>query len=196
MDSLCARGNSEIRRQNLDIAAIVTTSPPISSHLIGRRAKSILGCPWIADFRDLWTQNLGERNSQHLQVGLEKRTLKAADALVTVSDPWASRLQEHYPGKRFTPSPMVLTRTIIAPRPRFERVISQSFTQVNCTRVSVILRCYSKLCVTSSRKEALPAGDLRIRFYGVIEPWLPGSGRKIWAEVEWSSLMVPRREQR
>ena len=43
----------EIRRQNLKIDAIITTSPPISSHLIGREAKNILGCPWIADLRDL-----------------------------------------------------------------------------------------------------------------------------------------------
>jgi hypothetical protein len=35
----------EIRRQNVDFDAIVTTSPPISSHLIGREAKNILGCP-------------------------------------------------------------------------------------------------------------------------------------------------------
>jgi len=90
----------EIRRQNLGIDAIVTTSPPISSHLIGREAKDILGCPWIADLRDLWTQNLGERTSNLLQIGLEKRTLRQADGLVTVSDPWATRLERRYPEKK------------------------------------------------------------------------------------------------
>src|SRR5439155_21975098 len=90
----------EIRQQKMDISAIVTTSPPISSHLIGRQAKSILGCPWIADFRDLWSQNLGAHNFQRLQVGLERRTLKHADALISVSKPWSHRLQQHHPDKR------------------------------------------------------------------------------------------------
>ena len=43
--------------QGKKVDAILSTSPPISSHLIAAKAKTILGCPWVADFRDLWTQN-------------------------------------------------------------------------------------------------------------------------------------------
>lgn len=32
--------------------AILSTSPPITVNLIGARAKTILHCPWAADFRD------------------------------------------------------------------------------------------------------------------------------------------------
>jgi glycosyltransferase involved in cell wall biosynthesis len=39
-----------------DIEAIVTSSPPESAHLVGMWAKRRLGIPWVADFRDLWTQ--------------------------------------------------------------------------------------------------------------------------------------------
>ena len=83
------------------IDAILTTSPPQSCHIIGAQAKKILGCPWIADFRDLWTQNLGEQkhSSQPLRVRLEKKTLAGADVLVTVSEPWARRLRERYSAK-------------------------------------------------------------------------------------------------
>jgi glycosyltransferase involved in cell wall biosynthesis len=163
----------DIRRQKLDIAAIVTTSPPIASHLIGRRAKHILGCPWVADFRDLWTQNLGERTPQFLQVGLEKRTLKAADALVTVSDPWAARLQQRYSGKKvysitngFDPD------DYRSPAPALTAEFSITYTgqlyqgQRDPTVLFEVVR-------DLVREGSIGAADVRIRFYGVIEPWLP-----------------------
>jgi hypothetical protein len=40
--------------QSKNIAAIVTTSPPPSTHLIGLKLKSLFDIPWIADFRDFW----------------------------------------------------------------------------------------------------------------------------------------------
>ena len=43
--------------------AVISTSPPITTHLIACQAKRILGCPWIADMRDLWTQNLNPNYS-------------------------------------------------------------------------------------------------------------------------------------
>jgi glycosyltransferase involved in cell wall biosynthesis len=164
----------EIRRQNLDIAAIVTTSPPISSHLIGRQAKSILGCPWIADLRDLWTQNLGVRSPHALQIGLEKRTLRQADSLITVSAPWASRLQRRYPNKKvwaitngFDPD------DYCSPPPALTREFSITYTgelyasQRDPTVLFEVLRDLIK-------EEVIPASELRIRFYGSIEAWLPG----------------------
>lgn len=38
------------------VDAIVTTGPPHSVHLIGRRLHKDLGIPWIPDFRDPWTK--------------------------------------------------------------------------------------------------------------------------------------------
>jgi glycosyltransferase involved in cell wall biosynthesis len=163
----------EIRRQNLKIDAIVTTSPPISSHLIGREAKDILDCPWIADLRDLWTQNLGERTSNLLQIGLEKRTLGQADGLVTVSDPWASRLGQRYPEKKiwsitngFDPDDFDS-----APPPLTEE-FSITYTgelyagQRDPTLLFEVLGDLIK-------DGTIPASELRVRFYGRIEPWLP-----------------------
>src|SRR5205823_652371 len=74
------------------------TSPPETTHLIAARAKKLLGCPWVADFRDLWTQNLAAQKhcSDALRTHLEKKTLQVADALVTTSAPWAARLSERY----------------------------------------------------------------------------------------------------
>ncbi len=39
------------------VAAIVSTSPPETTHLIARKLKQKYNIPWIADFRDLWMQN-------------------------------------------------------------------------------------------------------------------------------------------
>lgn len=163
----------EIHRQNSGIAAIVTTSPPVSCHLIGRRAKAILGCPWIADLRDLWTQNLGERIPHFLEIGLEKRTLGAADALVTVSDPWASRLQQRYPSQKictitngFDPD------DFRSPSPPLTLDFSITYTgqlyegQRDPTMLFEALRDLLK-------EGLIPASDLRIRFYGTVERWLP-----------------------
>jgi glycosyltransferase involved in cell wall biosynthesis len=163
----------KIRKQNLGIDAILTTSPPIASHLIGRRAKKILGCPWIADFRDLWTQNLGERTPQFLQLSLEKRTLRDADALVTVSDPWANRLQPRYPGKRiFTITNGFDPDDYSSPSPGLTREFSITYTgqlyqgQRDPTVLFEVVRSLID-------DKAVAPGDLRIRFYGDIEPWLP-----------------------
>ena len=46
----------------MPVDAILSTAPPITSHVIARQAKEILKCPWIADFRDLWANNLDNPN--------------------------------------------------------------------------------------------------------------------------------------
>ncbi len=40
---------------NRDYHAIISTSPPISSHLVARKLHKEFHRPWIADFRDYWT---------------------------------------------------------------------------------------------------------------------------------------------
>jgi glycosyltransferase involved in cell wall biosynthesis len=163
----------EIRRQNQNISAIITTSPPIASHLIGRRAKSILGCPWIADFRDLWTQNLGVSGPQFLQRGLEKRTLKDADVLVTVSMPWVERLRHRYPKKKIYAIPNGFDPDDYRfPAPPLTRDFTISYTGVlyqdqrDPTPLFEVLGDLLK-------EGSISSGDLRVRFYGPPEAWLP-----------------------
>jgi glycosyltransferase involved in cell wall biosynthesis len=86
------------RNEKIDL--IITSSPPITTHLLGARAKQIFKCPWIADLRDLWAGPPSPltRNA-FLQKHLELKTLGLADALVTVSDPWADFLCERYKSK-------------------------------------------------------------------------------------------------
>jgi glycosyltransferase involved in cell wall biosynthesis len=157
------------------VDAILTTSPPESCHIVGAQAKRLLGCPWIADFRDLWTQNLGDQKhtSQPLRVRQEKRTLAAADALVTVSEPWARRLRE-----RYSPKPIYTIHNGFDPDEfrRRPQELTKSFSITYAGTLyggkrdpSLLLEVLKELI----SEQILSAQDVRVRFYVKPEPWLP-----------------------
>jgi hypothetical protein len=82
--------------QQQEIKALITTSPPVTTHIIAKRLKDEFKVPWVADFRDLWTQNYYYPYSplrKRVERRLELKTLAAADALVTVSQPAADDLR-------------------------------------------------------------------------------------------------------
>lgn len=76
---------------NNKIDAIITTGPPHSAHLIGYKLKQKTGIPWLADFRDPWTNidyykdlKLGKRaDKKHHK--LEKLILGKADSISVIS---------------------------------------------------------------------------------------------------------------
>ncbi len=79
--------------------AILTSSPPVSAHLAGARLSRELGIPWVADLRDLWTDDHNSRSPawrKRFERLLERRTLGRAAALVTVSAPLAETLTPWY----------------------------------------------------------------------------------------------------
>ncbi len=73
------------------IAAIISTGPPHSMHLIARQLHRDLNIPWIADFRDPWTnifyfKHLGlSAKSLRKHKALERSVLEEADKIVVVS---------------------------------------------------------------------------------------------------------------
>ncbi len=86
--------------QKNHVDAIVSTGPPHSMHMIALRLKNIFNMPWMADFRDPWTQIdfydklmlTAWADKKHKR--LEKQVLKHADAIVTVSKSWALGLEK------------------------------------------------------------------------------------------------------
>lgn len=81
------------------IDAIISTGPPHSMHLIALGLKQQFNIPWIADFRDPWTQ-IDFYNQLQLtkwadrtHKKLEKSVLKSANKVVTVSGHWAEDLK-------------------------------------------------------------------------------------------------------
>lgn len=81
--------------QNEQVDALISCSSPVTSHIIAKELKKKHSIPWVADFRDLWTQNHHYPYSpirKMFEKKLETKTLETADALVTVSEPLAKEL--------------------------------------------------------------------------------------------------------
>ncbi|MFC1870795.1 glycosyltransferase [Chloroflexota bacterium] len=79
--------------QNIDI--IFSTYGPSIPHLVASCLYRKTGIPWVAEFRDLWSSNPYVKDYQPFQFieqQLEKRTLKACDLLISVSEPWAQQV--------------------------------------------------------------------------------------------------------
>ncbi|MDR2414877.1 MAG: glycosyltransferase family 4 protein [Odoribacteraceae bacterium] len=78
-----------VREEGID--TIITTGPPMSTHLVGRKLQRELATRWIADFRDPWTDiyyydkfyptPLARAVDRHH----ERSVLTRADAVITVS---------------------------------------------------------------------------------------------------------------
>lgn len=79
------------------ISLIFSTSPPPTSHLIAHELQQVTGIPWVADLRDLWTQNHylhHTRLRKWIEIKLEKKILQNASMLITVSEPFAEKLRQ------------------------------------------------------------------------------------------------------
>jgi glycosyltransferase involved in cell wall biosynthesis len=77
--------------QQNHVDAIVSTGPPHSMHLIAMKLRDELSIPWLADFRDPWT-NIDfysalklSHKADNLQHKFEKEVLLKADAVTVVS---------------------------------------------------------------------------------------------------------------
>jgi glycosyltransferase involved in cell wall biosynthesis len=163
-----------IKKIDVPIDAILSTAPPITSHVIAQEARSIFKCPWIADFRDLWAMNLDNPNGALFRLvdrTLEKRWLGAADALVTVSRPWADRLLDSYPKKPVHVITNGFDPDDFAGVSNPSRHFSISYTgQLYAGRRDPTLLFE---VIHELMEEAIIVREqMRIRFYGPIEPWL------------------------
>lgn len=81
------------------VDAVITTGPPHSVHIIGFKLKKKLNIKWLSDFRDPWSEidYLEEFNPGRLAMNqhkkLERKVLKTADKVITVSKNWAEDLK-------------------------------------------------------------------------------------------------------
>ena len=83
--------------------ALISSSPPPITHLIAKEIKNEYALYWIADMRDLWSQNYNYpygRIRRLLDQLLERSTISKADSIVTVSSPLGDRLASIHPDKK------------------------------------------------------------------------------------------------
>ena len=88
---------------------IVSTGPPQSMHLIGRKLAAETGLPWIADFRDPWTKifyfkHLSmTRSTRKWHKKMEKKVLDDANVVVAVSP----LVQQEFQAMTLTPVELI-----------------------------------------------------------------------------------------
>jgi glycosyltransferase involved in cell wall biosynthesis len=79
------------------VEAIISSSSPFTAHSIARCLKVKHKVSWLADLRDLWSQNHNYyygKIRKEIDKWFELKGLKRADALITVSPLWAEQLRE------------------------------------------------------------------------------------------------------
>ncbi len=122
-----AAGKRMIREHKLQ--AILTSGPPHSIHLAGRRLKQATGLPWIADFRDPWARRpWGHKKfnpwGQRLFPRLERICVAAADRVILNTGAMADDFREFYPQweSKFLTIPNGCDAHLVS---RIERLISE-----------------------------------------------------------------------
>jgi glycosyltransferase involved in cell wall biosynthesis len=80
-----------LRRERADV--LFSSSNPLTAHLVARRLHRETGLPWVAEFRDLWTDwDTGGWRARR-DGALERGLLADATAVVTVSPTYADALR-------------------------------------------------------------------------------------------------------
>jgi len=74
---------------------IFSSATPYTSHLVAKKVSNKYNIPWIAEFRDLWSDN-HNRMSSLFDRWLEKNTMHNSKAMITVSEPLTKILINKY----------------------------------------------------------------------------------------------------
>lgn len=84
--------------KNSPVDIIISTGPPHTTHLIAKRVSKKLNIPWVADFRDPWT-NIDffldlkpTALAKAIHRRLENSVLSTADKIITVTQGWGNDL--------------------------------------------------------------------------------------------------------
>lgn len=91
-------GKQILEEENIDV--IFSTSPPHSLQLTARRLARLSGKPWVADFRDPWStivyyqDESRWRLSRSIDSRMEKKVLRSADKVITISKAVSHDLNE------------------------------------------------------------------------------------------------------
>lgn len=156
------------------VDAIISTGPPHSMHIIGRELHRHTGIPWLADFRDPWTNidfykelNL-TRIADKLHRRAEKSVLQQANKVVSVTPTWCDDLAK------------IADRTVDLVHNgydeddvvRTDKAIQDGFSIVHIGSINaarnpkVLWKALSELVIDKPEL----AKELKIRFVGNVEP--------------------------
>lgn len=86
-----------------NIEAIISSSWPVTSHIIAKDLKKKYNLKWIADLRDLWNLNPYVKHTfirNYFEKKLEIETFEYADVLTTTTELASKKLKELHPQKK------------------------------------------------------------------------------------------------
>ena len=87
--------------RNLPIAAVYSTSSPLSCHLIAARLTRRRKLPWIADFRDEWVENpdfdFPTRAHRRWHYRMERDIVQSCDKIIAPAPEFCRLLAKHCP---------------------------------------------------------------------------------------------------
>jgi hypothetical protein len=166
-------GEDILRQQN--IKAMISTSPPVTTHIIAKKLKNEFKIPWVADFRDLWTQNYYYPYSplrRMIEKRLELDTLSTADTLVTISQPAADDLRGLHKQKPVHSIPNGFDSAEVNTTPRN---LTKKFTITYTGNLYPVKRSPAPLFAALRdliAEGSIDAGDIEVRFYGPEAGWI------------------------
>jgi hypothetical protein len=187
-------GRDILRRQ--DIKAMISSSPPVTSHIIAKRLKDEFQIPWVADFRDLWTQNyyyLYGPLRKAIERRLELNTISMADTLVTVSQPMADDLRSLHQQKPVHSIPNGFDPAEVNTTPGN---LTGKFTITYTGNLYPGKQSPEPLFAALSNlitEGSMDAGDIEVKFYGPGAGWIDKQAERYGlAGVVRQFGMVPR----
>jgi len=160
---------------NEKIEAMLSSSAPLIGHIIANELKDDFGIPWVADLRDPWSQNHNYSYGplrRMMDRRLETKTLSKADAIITVSEPWAEGLRTLHKGKKvymithgFNPAEVNI------PPAKLTAKFTITYTGTIYPRKQNPSRFFASLRDLISNG-IINQDDIEVRFFGPVEEWL------------------------
>jgi len=157
----------------LPVQAILSSGPPWTAHRVGQRLARAASVPWVAEYRDLWTQShyypYG-RVRRVLDASIERRVVGRARRLVTVSPPLADDLRRLFPKLNVDVVRNGFDPTSVGTAPLTRKLtITHTGQLYHGKRDPSIL--FEALRSLADEGE-LDLADISVRLYGPAEDWL------------------------
>ena len=181
--------------KNEKIDAIISSSGPPSVNLVAANLSKEFNIPWIADFRDLWTQNHYYPYSKirrFFERRLELRTLSHATILTTVSQPLAEKLQELHKNKKVFAIPNGFDPEQLNPGIPVSEKLSITYTGILYQGRRDPEQLF-KIVRALVNENVIDPSLIEINFYGYPEGWLIHDIKKYHLEsIVKIHGMIPR----
>ena len=166
----------ELKQNRYD--AILSTSGPFTAHKIAEKLHLEFGLPWIADYRDLWSQRdyrsfAVSSERMWLERKYESKIIQSANVLTTVSQPLADDLENFHQKKTevifngFDPEDV---NHGVKLRDKFTITYTGAMYSKESRDPTLLFSALSELLSDGEISES----DILVDFYGPHSDWLDG----------------------